>query len=1160
MVPMRMSAVYPQPAPVQPVPARRSGHYARPMAVVVRLAGTFRVHAAGARRTWAGNTGAGNADAASAEHVIGSPKARRLLALLAARREQVVTPDGLVDALWGDQPPERPARNVATLVSRLRAQLGADVVVGDHRGYRLGAAHVDVADAARLVDEASRRLDAGAPALAGAAAQRALDLLGTGPALAGEPDTAWVEAVRAEVTVLRRTARHHGAEAALRTGRAYTAADLAGAAAADDRFDEAAHRLLLRAHQQLGEPARALAVYRQLAEALRDELGVEPAPETRAAHLAILREQRPTDERDRSGRWPDVPAPEPGPAGVLGQAGDGPTVVGRDVELARLTLAWESATRGRPTVVLLAGEAGIGKTTLAEAMVATATATGGRALVSRCHAAERSLFLQPFVEALGPVLAALPPDTVRALAGPRAAALAELVPGLADALGGREPGRASPDAQQRRAFEAVSGVLTGLAAQRPLLLIVDDLHNGGHAGIALLHYLARQPGPARLLVVATVRAEEGADALAALAQVTVRVDVGPLAPSAVAELATAAGRAGLAADIHARTRGHTLFVVEALRRPAGAGIPESLQAAVLARLARAGPELEELLRAGAVLGAAVDPAVVAGLLDIPPAEALRRCARAADTRLLVDGGRSYEFANDLVQEILYATTPAPVRTAHHRRAADLLTATPEAVAAHAAAVGDWPRAARAWMLAGEQARRASAADAVTLLTRALDAAVRAEAPELTGRVHVALGRAREALQEFGKAVDDHRAALAAAREAGDRRLAMTALRELGGDAPVGAGLPVAECVPPLRTGLRHAVALGDRAAEADLLARLAVLATHRLAFTEALEHGHGAVAAGRAAGTDDALLTGLDGLKTAYAYLGEVGALAEVVEELEPLARRTGDLLRLHWVVFESALVAVAAADWAGAAGRIDEALRLNARSGYSAHEVWLRAHLGWVARLRGDHGTALDEGRHAVALAEQAGHRWWVPSARALLATTLLECGEPAEAVELLTGAADLTRHDGMQAHRLRCLGPLAEATGDPAVLAEADALLRGVDTPAGSAWLPGTDAYTAVARAWLAAGAPDRARAVVAPLLAVAARTGWIPTLAAAGIEDGRATARLGDAAAARSVLDRALELARTNGMPTVAAAAEEAIAEELGEPVSPSRSSGATAAQRR
>ena len=79
-------------------------------------------------------------------------------------------------------------------------------------------------------------------------------------------------------------------------------------------------------------------------------------------------------------------------------------------------------------------------------------------------------------------------------------------------------------------------------------------------------------------------------------------------------------------------------------------------------------------------------------------------------------------------------------------------------------------------------------------------------------------------------------------------------------------------------------------------------------------------------------------------------------------------------------------------------------------------------------------------------------------------------------------------------------------------------------------------------------------------ATRTGWIPTLVAAGIEDGRATARLGDAAAARSVLDRALELAWANGMPTMAAAAEKAIAEELGEPALPPRSSGATAAQRR
>ena len=81
--------------------------------------------------------------------------------------------------------------------------------------------------------------------------------------------------------------------------------------------------------------------------------------------------------------------------------------------------------------------------------------------------------------------------------------------------------------------------------------------------------------------------------------------------------------------------------------------------------------------------------------------------------------------------------------AYHRRAADLLTATPEAVATHAAAVGDQARAARAWLLAGERARRTSADDAVALLTRALDAASQAEDPELAGRAHFARGgRAR----------------------------------------------------------------------------------------------------------------------------------------------------------------------------------------------------------------------------------------------------------------------------------------------------------------------------------------------------------------------------------------------------------------------------------
>ena len=88
-------------------------------------------------------------------------------------------------------------------------------------------------------------------------------------------------------------------------------------------------------------------------------------------------------------------------------------------------------------------------------------------------------------------------------------------------------------------------------------------------------------------------------------------------------------------------------------------------------------------------------------------------------------GREYEFANDLIREVLYATTPEPTRLAYHRRAADLLTGQPEALAGHAAAAGDWARAARAWLLAAEDAlRRFATSDAVALTTQALDAAER----------------------------------------------------------------------------------------------------------------------------------------------------------------------------------------------------------------------------------------------------------------------------------------------------------------------------------------------------------------------------------------------------------------------------------------------------
>jgi DNA-binding SARP family transcriptional activator/tetratricopeptide (TPR) repeat protein len=1061
--------------------------------------------------------------------LVGSRKARRLLMLLAVHRGLTVGIDRIVEALWADDLPRRPERNVATLVSRLRAVLGPDVITGGPAEYRLGvppAVLVDLDIGARLTAEATRRLAAGEPALAVDAASRVLDLLGTGSLLVGEADVDWVTTARAEAQLLVRQARYAAAAAALLVDDPATAVRVAEAAIAADQFDERAHRLLMSAFDAAGEPAKALTVYERFRAGLAIELGVDPAAQTRALHLAILQE-----------RPPAVDFPEPVKHSASGSGRE--SLLGRDGEVTRLREAWSAAAGATGEVVLIVGEAGIGKTRLTGEAIWVAESTGGLVLQARCYAAERSLFLQPFVDALAGPVATMRPDRLRELSGARAAAFAGLLPGARELFGPPPAVRAMPEVELRRAFEGVTAMLLGLTEQRTVLLVLDDLQNAGQTTVDLLHYLARHVATARLLVLATIRAEEGAATIDAFTEVAGLVELGPLPADAVARLASGAGHGDLAGMIVRRTRGHALFVTEILRGLAAgeSGVPESLRTAVLARLRRAGPGTEELLRAGAVLGASVDPAVVAGLLEVPAHVAALRCEQATATRLLVLADRTYEFANDLVQEILYATTPQPTRLAYHRRAADLLTDQPELVATHAAAAQDWTRAARAYLLAGERAAaRYGTTDAEALFSRALHAAESGGQLDLVGRAYVSRARVRGMLASYRLAWGDARAGLVAAREAGDRRLEMMALQQLGMDTAVASGVPIADVANTLQQGIDIAEELGDRRTQAVLLARLAINSAHRLQFTEALVSGRRAVRAGRASGEDQALANGLQGLKAAYAYLGDLTSLSEVISELEPLQRRLGDLPALEWAVYESSLPAIGSGDWELARNRICEAIEINRRSEFVAGQAWYVAHLGWLERLQGRTEHAVRSGRQAVTLGRQTAHGWFLPTSMAMLAVTLTEMGQRDEATHLLSEARSLLPPGQPEGLNLQCLAPLAEVTGSLAVLDEADALLRGISGPVGSAWLLGTDCYLAVARAWLDREEPARANTILAPLLAAAERQSWLPALAAGSLTAGRAAYQLGDRAAAGALIGRAITLAARHHMPTVERAARE------------------------
>jgi len=995
---------------------------------------------------------------------LGTRKARVLTAALASGRGAPVPLDRLVEAVWGDEPPRDPQGNLATLASRLRRTAGDDLVRQAGSSYALGSGvDLDLDAAGDLVEAAGARLGRGEPTLAVAAAQRALGLLGGDATLAEECGDAWAETLRREAATVCREARHLLAAAAVATGQPDLAQQAAGAAVEADPFDERAHRDLMTALTRDGRAAAALEVYADLAARLAEELGTDPDPETQELHLAVLRGEQPGGE---------VTA-EPG--------GRRAALVGRDEELAVLDRAWAAAASTGAELLVVAGVPGIGKTRLLQEAAELADRTGGLVLATRCRPGERSLFLQPYLEVLRPVLLALPEETLRTLLGGHVTAWAGLLPDLGEALGVAPERGVSGDLARRRAFDAVVAAVAGLATRQPVLLTVDDLQYGADVTADLLGHLSTQLGPAPVLLVGATRAE----ALPGFRRLTERGEpllLGPLPPSAVAALASAAGFASRGAEVLARSQGHPLSVVASLQALAAgtSGVPDTVALAVAGQLERLDPDVATVTAAASVLGTRVDPVTVAGLVQQTEVAVVLACERAVVAGLLTPAGGTYDFVNDLVKDAVLATLPQPLAVAYHRRAADLLAGRPEEMAGHAHEAGDLARAANGYLDAGRTARRSAAHDdALALLDLAETDADAAGDPGLTATVLLERARVQEARADFAAAYRDAAAAGIPVREARDPRLDMRRLRLLGGDLSVGRRLPLDEVVEHNHTGLARALELGDAVSAAWFRSRIAVLECSRLRLAPALATATDAVARSRAAGRPEALVRSLDGLKAVHAYSGDAAALAVVLDELLPLLDELPWLRQ--WALQESAIVPAAAGDWAAARRRIDEALAVNRATGYGAYSAYFLAQRGWFARLAGDLDDALDDGRRAVAELSPTAHPWWYASAVGGFATTLLELGRTDDIGELCRAGLDALGPEAGAAWRLRCLAPLAAVTGEG--LDEADRLLAGVEAPPGGAWVTGSDVYEALASAWVTAGEPERADRVVAPLLAATA-----------------------------------------------------------------------------
>jgi len=619
---------------------------------------------------------------------------RLLFAYLVLNRDRDCGRGELIDLLWPERPPAAADTALSALLSKLRRALGDGALAGrsELRLVPPGPIEVDVETAAAGAAEAEAAIDAHDWPAAAAAARAVLtvDLQTFLP----DCDGPWVAEARRELETVRVRALEVLADAGLRQGgrELGAAAQAARAAIAAMPFRESSHRLLMEVHEAAGNPAEALRAFEELRVLLRDELGTTPGAAAMAVHERLLRGEGPA-ERPPVGPEPIPVVPWPAPlAAVLGRH----ALVGRTHELDVLEEHWGDAVAGARALVLLAGDAGIGKTRLAAELGRRAVEDGALVLYGRFDEEALAPY-QPVVEMVRGWSSGASLEPLRERLGVRAVELGilfgELGPPPADDNG-------DPDARRPRFFDAVAALLGEAGAQAPLVLVFDDLHWADRPTLQLLRHLVRSPQPRRALLLGTYRdaeLEPGHPLLELIADIRregmlKRLELAGLAEPEVAELVAELGVPGAApAFVHAltgETEGNPFFIEEVVRHLRDsehelsadvslteAGVPEGVREVTARRLRRLDAESRQALSVAAVIGREFDYDVLEAVAPLEDDALIGALEEGVEARVLREAGRvgRYAFTHALVRATLYDGLSQLRRARLHGRVGEAIT-------------------------------------------------------------------------------------------------------------------------------------------------------------------------------------------------------------------------------------------------------------------------------------------------------------------------------------------------------------------------------------------------------------------------------------------------------------------------------------------------------
>ncbi|MFW5943378.1 MAG: ATP-binding protein [Chloroflexota bacterium] len=805
-------------------------------------------------------------------------------------------------------------------------------------------------------------------------------------------------------------------KAQLDAGQAARAQQTARQWLAHSPLEERAYRRSMQAQAAAGNRAGALRTYEKCCRQLRQELDVEPAPKTSA--LA---------ERIKTLGLQDF-ALATEEAGEATFSAKSLPLVGRAEEHRLLVEAFGRAKKGSLQVVMLEGEAGIGKTRLAHTFLAWARGQGARTLEGRAYETGGRLPYQPIVDLWRSQLETESADgdetdPLDQLSDTWLAELSTLFPSLHNRYPHLTQSEGGEPTSANRLFEALSRLGQLVSRARPLVLFIDDLQWADVASLDLLHYVARrwQEMESRVLLLLSVRNE----ALVARSTIVAGRDLSqwlqsierdvmltrlPLAAlddedvqQLIRSLVNTDEAHALAGWLYEETIGQPFYLVETLtalmemgdiaverapddgwqlqiksfpgKRGKHSFVPPGVRELIRNRLSRLSPPAFELLAAAAVLGHEFTFRHLYRLAALEPAHSIRAMDELVAARFLLsrDGPSPYHFSHDKIRDVVYTEAGDARRHIFHQRAFQLLQAEDAAaarVAHHALEAGETQAAFDYYLQAGADAMALFAVqDAAHFYEQARQILVETEAvdvlPQNRRRLYERLARAYELLNRWDDAETIYKEMLAFARANALPTWTATALNRLALVNVLGYWQPA-----KATTVLEEARLLeGGRANLIETECILSQIRQYEFDQEAAMAHAQRAVSLARKHNDEQLLARSLN--TRAYAQFG----ISEALPRIEADAR---------------------------------EATELYARQGNRALQADSLAMVGQAQRHQGRVQQSVDTMKQARTITLDIDNSWGQINTSSHLAEGLLELGQYGKALEMIeAGIATARAHE---------------------------------------------------------------------------------------------------------------------------------------------------------